>query len=48
MNPLNKGKITKTQFLIVKRENRSIYSSSSGYDLNENGGIVADRKFKNK
>lgn len=45
MNNTSSGKITKSQFISVKQNSRSQYPSSSGYDLNENGGFVADRRI---
>ena len=45
MNNSSKGKITKLQFISVKQNSRSQYRVSNGYDLNENGGFVADRRI---
>jgi len=43
MNNLNRGKITKSQFVELKRNSRYQHNTNSAYDLNENGGFVADK-----
>lgn len=45
MNLINRGKITKTQFLNERRNSNTSYNTGSAYDLNENGGFIADKKI---
>lgn len=46
MSMNNRKKVTKSQFLKELKESKTVTTTSNAYDLNENGGFVADQKLK--